>query len=348
MITVIIAGGSGTRLWPLSTHEYPKQLLTLTNDRSLVQNTYDRVKQFTNDIYFVPEIRLLDPIKKQLPEIPDANFIFEPALKGTANCFVAALDKLIRHHDEDEVVAFLHADHHIRDARGFKHTFLDAQEVAEKTDKVVLVGIEPTYASTGLGYIEKSKPLNEDLDYVYGVKSFKEKPDYNTANEYFLSGDYLWNCGYFVGSIKTFINSFKTYSPELYENFEKLQKIQEDDLETYKKVYSAFDNLIIDYAYSEKAAEDLLVIPATFDWMDMGSFKDVHDATVRDELGNHYHGENIYTVEVENAYVRNEDGRPIAIIGLDNVVVVNTDNGILVARKDLSQKVGEIAKKVQN
>ena len=205
------------------------------------------------------------------------------------------------------------------------------------------MGIEPTYPSTGLGYIHKGA-LQDDEQFVYEVSAFKEKPELSVAQEFLRSGEYLWNGGYFIGSVNTFLAAMDRFSPEMKKEYEDL--LATTDQASYHETYLGFENVSIDYALNEKV-DDLLVVPATFDWMDLGSFKDLHDANESNEAGNYAQGENIHAVEVENTYIRNEEAKPVAIIGLDNVVVVNTPHGVLVARKDLSQKVGDIAKKVQ-
>ncbi|MDB5165276.1 MAG: mannose-phosphate guanylyltransferase [Candidatus Saccharibacteria bacterium] len=344
MITVIIAGGSGTRLWPLSTPNNPKQLLSLTNEKTMVQNTYARAKLLSEDVYLIPDISHADALKTQLPEVDDDYFIVEPGRRGTANCIVAALVHVAKRHDKDEPIAFIHADHHIRDSQGFALSFEEASEASTKRGEIVLIGIEPTYPATGFGYIERNGEL-EDIEGAFRVKSFKEKPDFNTANEYMASGRYLWNCGYFVGSVNTFLGQMETYAPELKENYDTLSAI--DDEQKYAETYLAFENEVIDVALIEKSPS-LIVVPAGFDWMDVGNFSDLHDANQSDENKNHFRGDNIHDIEVENAFIRNEEpDKHVAVIGLDNIVVINTKDGILVARKDISLRVGEIAKKIQ-
>lgn len=345
MITVIFCGGSGTRLWPLSTHHNPKQLINLVGERSPLLTTYERASKISDKVYLLPETRLIDSIQKQLPELGEDKIIIEPGMRGTASCLVAALDTISRKHDKDEPIAFLSVDHHIRDVQGFVDSFEVAAETAAREKRIALVGIEPTYPATGFGYIEKAELL-PDNDRVYSVASFREKPDFDTAKEYTASGRYLWNCGYFVASVDTFLDEMRRSAPKLVEYYDKLHSIDDQMSEEYKETYLTFENESIDYALIEKV-EDLVVVPASFDWMDIGSFKDLHAANVSDYAGNCVAGENVYAPGVENAYIRNEEAKPIAVIGLDNVVVVNTPDGILVSRKDLSQKVGEIAKKIQ-
>lgn len=344
MITVIIAGGSGTRLWPLSTSSNPKQLLSLTNEKTMVQNTYERAKLLGDHVYVVPDISHADALKAQLPELDEDHFVVEPGRRGTANCIVAALAHVAKRHDLDEPIAFIHADHHIRDTRGFVMSFNEAADASIKRGEIALIGIEPTHPATGFGYIERNGVL-ADVDGVFRVKSFKEKPDFDTAKQYVASGEYLWNCGYFVGSINTFLREMAAHAPELKENYEKLSAIQ--DPQQYAETYLSFESEVIDVALIEKSPS-LIVVPAGFDWMDVGNFKDLHDANESDENNNHFRGENIHDIEVENAFIRNEDpDKHVAVIGLDNVVVINTKDGLLVARKDLSPRVGEIAKQIQ-
>lgn len=345
MITVIIAGGSGTRLWPLSTSSNPKQLLKLTNEFSMVQNTYNRATTFSKEIYVVPDISHAQVLRDQLPVLDDRHCIVEPGRRGTANCIIAALVQIAKDHDEDEPIAFISADHHVRDADGFAHSFKRAAEVSSKQHEIVLIGIEPTYPATGFGYIERDGEV-KGFSGVHVVESFKEKPDFTTAQQYMKSGRYLWNCGYFVGSVKTFLDEMKRSAPDLYATYKKLAAIEDPLTDEYRNTYLALEQKVIDIALIEKA-QSLAVVPAAFDWMDVGNFKDLHDANERDEEGNYLSGNNIHGVEVENAYIRNEEDKPVAVIGLDNVVVVNTKDGVLVARKDVSAKVGDVAKKIQ-
>ncbi len=342
MITVIIAGGSGTRLWPLSTPNYPKHLLKVNgSDRSLLQDTYDRARKISSQTYIVTDASHADHVKDQLPDLSDNNFIIEPARRGTASCIVAALAHVSEECAHDEPIAVLSADHHIRDTEGFMHSFSLAEQSSKESGRIVLVGVEPNYPATGFGYIKKGSLYDEE-SYVFNVHSFKEKPEYELAQEYVKSGNYLWNCGYFVGSVDTFKNSMKQCAPDLLKNYNELVGTASD---SYKDVYLGFENNTIDYALIEKV-EELLVVPAAFDWMDLGSYGDLHKAVGSDQRGNYQQGENIELEDVENCYVHNDEARPLAVIGLDNVVVVNTKDGMLVARKDLAQKIGAVSKRI--
>ena len=344
MIIVINAGGSGTRLWPLSTPEYPKHLLHLTGDRTLLQQSYDRAAGVADTVYVVTEAGHAHHVKEQLPELDDAAFVIEPGRRGTAHCIVLALDTIARRHDKDEPVAFIHADQHIRDADGFARSFFIAGKTSREQGAITLIGVEPTFPATGFGYIERDGSIDANGG-VYTVESFKEKPDFETAQQYVNSGKYFWNCGYFVGSINTFVREMEENAPGLKQSFDSLSAIGDPTSEEFSEAYLALDNQVIDIALIEKVKK-LTVVAAGFDWLDVGSFKDLHDAVPKDENGNYFKGDT-HPIDVENVYVRNEEDKPVAVIGLDNIIVVNTPSGILVARKDMSQRVGEIAKKLQ-
>lgn len=344
MITVIIAGGSGTRLWPLSTSEYPKHFLNLIDDDSLLQATYKRAKQLSDKVYIVTAGQgQLELVKEQLPELNDDAFIVEPDRRDTAGCFVIALNHIQSRHDHDEPIAFMHADHYIRDVEGFVHSFRVADEVSRKEGRITLVGIEPTYPSVLFGYIQKDG-LIPGSDYVHEVVMFKEKPDFDVAQDYIQSGKYLWNAGYFVGSLSTFLSTMEQYAPDLKQNYKQL--VEANGRDALRDAFLSFEKIAIDYALMEKT-KNLLVVPASFDWMDIGSFADAHRVSETDKQGNFRLGY-VELEGVENSYMRNEEDKPIAVIGLDNIVVVNTKNGILVARKDLSHNVKKIATKVQS
>ena len=343
MIVVIIAGGSGTRLWPLSTPEYPKHLLNVAGDKSLLQAAYERGKRLSDEIYVITEISHAHHVKEQLPDVPEENFVIEPARRNTSGCMLAAMHLVqSRHEDKEEPVAVLWADHCIRDVNGFAQSFKLAGEMSRQYDRAVLVGIEPTYASTGFGYIHKGAPIDGEYT-VYEVAGFKEKPQLDVAHEFFNSGEYLWNGGYVVTTVHAFEEAINKYCPELKRDYDAL--VATTNEEEYKQTYLGFESIALDYRFNEKV-EDLLVVPATFDWVDLGAFKDVHDFLDKDEQGNILQGA-VEIDDVTNSLVRNDEEKPVAVIGLDNVVVVNTPQGILVSRKDLSQKVGEISKRLQ-
>ncbi len=343
MIIVINAGGSGTRLWPLSTPEYPKHLLKLIGDESLLQNAYRRAKKVTQDVYVVTEKSHSHHVQEQLPDMDNDHIIVEPGRRGTANCLIAGLVHVEKRHGRDVAIAFIHADHVIRDVGGFVYSFNVAGKSAVDHKRLTLVGLEPTYPSTVFGYIQKSEAIDDGL--LYTVAGFKEKPAQDVAKEYVESGKYLWNCGYFVATAEVFERDLKLYAPKFHQNYVNYSEAKTD--EARKEVYLSFESEAIDYALMEHD-DNLQVVPASFDWMDVGSFKDMHDAIGGDANGNHMRGL-IGIEEVSNSMIRNEDpSSPVAVIGLDNVVVINTKHGVLVARKDLAQKIKEVAQNFEH
>jgi mannose-1-phosphate guanylyltransferase/mannose-6-phosphate isomerase len=339
MIAVIIAGGSGTRLWPLSTPNYPKHLLKFNgSDRSLLQHTYDRVADF-NAVYVVSEASHAHHVREQLPELAEDHFIIEPARRGTGNCFLLALDHLRRQGvNPEETIAFVHADHYVRDVFGFRHSFHLAGKASAASGRLTLVGVEPDYPATTFGYIKKGKVFDEE-HLVYEVAGFKEKPDFRAAQRYEKSGKYLWNCGYFIGSSATIERTMQDHAPDLHDRAQHLAQTPPDQI---TEAYCNYENSVIDYDLLE-LTPDLLVVPAAFDWMDLGGYADLHKASSSDENGNYVSGL-VKLDEVENSYVQNAEDKPVAVIGLDNVVVVNTPHGIVVTRKDISYRVGAISK----
>jgi mannose-1-phosphate guanylyltransferase/mannose-6-phosphate isomerase len=328
----------------LSTPDYPKHLLRLTNERSLLQNTYARVSKLAEAerILVVSEASHVDHVFEQLAEVPRENILVEPARRGTASCFLLALNEIKRRSYEDQAIFFLWADHVIRDGRGFTSTAAHAAELAEKTQKMAFIGVEPTYASTGLGYMEKGDRLQNGFKNAFELKEFVEKPDRKTAAHYFQSGNYLWNTGYLIATLPTLEREIKANSGLLWKEYQALR-----DASNLTEVYLGFDPQPIDKALSEHIS-DAVVVPGTFDWLDVGSFQDLHKVSNQDEDGNFLNGDKVEVEQVTNSYIRNEQDVPVAVIGLDNVVVVNTPNGILIARKDLAQKVGDVSKRFRD
>lgn len=344
MIVVVIAGGSGTRLWPLSTHDFPKHLLKLTNEKSLLQNTYERIKGLSDDIFIIPEKSHAKHIYYQLPQLPRKNILVEPSRRGTASCVVLALSEIRRRKFENQAILFLWADHLIQDKKAFISSAKEAAELAEKENKLVFMGMKPSYPSTGLGYIQKGKKQLGKSNNVFELKQFVEKPNAATAKLYLKSGDYLWNTGYLTGTLEAFERELKAHAPRLWNDYQLLLSTRLPIRR--RKFYMDFVAEPIDTALSEHVP-DGLVVRGDFDWMDIGSFHDLHGASQQDKGGNFVSGPDIELDNVKDSYVRNETDIPIAVIGLENVAVIATENGVLVTNKAQAQKVGDVSKKIQ-
>lgn len=335
---VIFAGGSGTRLWPLSTPSFPKHLLKLTGSRSLLQQAYDRARLLTNDIYIVSEVSHAGHARKQLPELPDDNILVEPARRGTAHCTIFALHEIAKKHPKNQQVVFIHADHYVPNARAFAYAIRRAAKVSRQKKAMTLVGATPTHPSPVFGYIDYELPDQTDA-IAYRVAKFKEKPNVRTAKRYLASGHYLWNMGYFIAPHSVFLGQIKQYAPKLYKRYELLQK-------KGISVYKSFPSEPIDTEFTEKLSE-CWVVPGAFEWVDVGNFADLYSVHPSDDSGNVRHG-HVEAESVTNSFVHNQTGVPVAVIGLDSVVVVATENGIVVANKEDSRLVGDIAKRLNS
>jgi len=347
MIVLINCGGSGSRLWPLSTPEYPKHLLKLEGtdgDGSLLQNTYARVKDFAEKVYFITEAGHAHSVKEQLEDVSDDQIIIEPARRGTASCMVYALEYMKSRHDEDLPLVFISADHVVHDHKAFQDVLKHAAATSKEHQGITLFGVEPTYPSTGFGYIEKGKKISENGEKdVHEVASFKEKPDRQTAEGYIREGKYYWNSGNFAAPLNVWLSSMSDSSPYLLKCYKSLETSK--SAEGKKKIYLEFENNAIDYALMEPS-ERLLVVPGTFDWIDVGSYQDLHTISHHDNEGNALQGGKVATVDVTNSFVRNDTDIKVGVIGLDNVAVVVTNKGIVVTNRNMSQSVKEIAKKL--
>lgn len=336
MTIVIIAGGQGTRLWPLSRPEQPKHLLSLVNENSLLQNTISRVEEITKSIYIVTESSHDAEVKSQIPNYVD-NIIVEPTRRGTAHCILFALAKLKKLVPANEVIVFLHADHHIGDVKSFKETVQTAVKASTEMNKITLIGVAPDYPATGFGYIKTGREIaSKDGLAVMRVDKFVEKPDEKTAREYLKSKKYLWNLGLFAGSINTFEQEIKENNNELWERYRQLQT------KKYLDYYRDFPNEPIDTALIEKV-DDLLVVPGHFDWADVGSFKDLYEI-LRNGNSNVHRG-NVYDIGSKDSLVI-AGNKPVLTIGLDNLIVIDTPEGILVCPKEKCQLVKEGVEKL--
>lgn len=340
MIIVVIAGGQGTRLWPLSKPDYPKHLLALIDDNSLLQNTLERVEPLSKEIYIVPESSHVEEVKKQVPELKN-NIILEPGRRGTANCILFALAQLKKTAPKDEVIAFLHADSHITDKHAFAETVEAAGKAAADLNKIVLVGVQPDYPATGFGYIKTGKEIASEYGQpVLAVEKFVEKPNEKTAREYLKSKQYLWNLGLFAGTIASFEREMKAVNSELYERYKALGEKTGQEQADY---YLSLPNEAIDTALIEKIL-DLAVVPGHFDWADIGSFRDLHEI-LRNGESNVHKGQ-VYDIGSKDSLVI-AGNKPIVTIGLDNMIVVDTDEGILICPKDKCQLVKEGVEKIK-
>jgi len=333
---VILAGGSGTRLWPRSREKSPKHLLTLHGAQSLLQSTYARVSRLTDNVYVVTEQSQLKSIREQLPKLSDEQFIVEPSRRGTASALgLAAL--AIAERDPQATMLSVHADHYLgHDEDAYLKT-LDAEaRWAESRRSLVTVGLRPPYASTAFGYIQVGPPLDGDeAPAVYRVVRFVEKPDLKTAEGFLVSGSYLWNLGLFSWPVDVLFSEMAKHAPQLYAGLEQVKDARRagDDAD---RIYQMLPTEAIDYAVLERTT-NLLVVGATFEWHDLGSWADLHDILQRDEAGNFVEGESVL-IDSKNCMIHSPR-KLVAAVGLEDMVVIETDDAILICPKARSQDV---------
>ncbi len=324
MKAVILAGGGGTRLWQLSTPEKPKQFRRLVSDKTMLEETIERL-DFLNpdDIYIAINEKHLSLTKSLCPQIPEKNIIIEPALRDTASCigFAAAI---IEKRHPDEVMAIIYADHLIKNKTQFQEKLLVAEKVAIQKNTLNIVEVTAKTPNTNYGYV-KLGSLDENIDgtEVFNLDSFTEKPDKETAQKFVSSGDYLWNTGIYVWKAKTLLDDYRTHQPETYEKLTKIaQAYDTDDQDkVIADLYPTLEKISLDYAIMEKVdPSKIRIIKATdLGWSDIGSFEAIYE-----ELAKTAH-ENIARGEVQIS-----DKKPTA----KDVMVINTKNGFLICKKD--------------
>lgn len=344
MNIVIMAGGGGTRLWPKSRIKNPKQLHALMDEKSLIKNTILRLSAVVpkNHIYIATNTDHVKAIKKEVPEIK--NMIVEPFVRSTGPC--VGHSALYLAQKSDEPVAFLPADHHIENEKEFAKTIILAGEEAKK-DQLVLIGIKPTEADTGLGYIKintkqirnsKSQISNSQ---IFKVEKFVEKPDLKTAQKYLRSGQYLWNAGMFVAKPSVILNLFEKHSPEIFSLLEKIKKRPQD----LKKEYQKMPNISFDYAVSEKA-QDIVVVSGNFTWSDIGNWSKLLEVLSQNVKENVVLGCEHLGVDTEGCLIHGTK-RLVATIGLKDVIVVDTPDAVLICHKSQAQNVKKIVEKLK-
>jgi mannose-1-phosphate guanylyltransferase/mannose-6-phosphate isomerase len=346
MYAVIMAGGSGTRFWPLSRERMPKQLLKIGGEDTLIQQTVDRVLPIIkrDDVFIVTNSSLADDIGAQLSSrfggSWDRNFILEPQARNTAPALGLSALHLNRI-DPEGIMVVLSADHAIRNTEAFR-TCIKTAERAARLDYLVTLGIRPHRPETGYGYIKTGGRFGESqLEGVYSVDRFVEKPDQKTAEEYLRSGQYFWNSGMFVWKIRTFLQEIERHMPSLHQGLQEIQlNIGRGDLaETVDRVFSSFEPVSVDYGIMEKTSR-AAVVPADIGWSDVGSWNALEEVTDKDADGNIVAG-NVINIGTVNSVVY-ADRRLVATIGLEDTIVVDTPDATLVCSKAKAQDVKKV------
>jgi mannose-1-phosphate guanylyltransferase len=339
---VIMAGGKGERFWPKSRANLPKQFLSFTQDgETMIQLTVRRLLPLVTheDIFVVTNGDYVDLVKSQLPQIPEENILAEPMAKNTAPCIAFAAAIISRKYD-DAIMLTMASDHLIKFEEMFIDTLTQASDVAKTDGNLVTIGINPTYPETGYGYINFSRSGDENRG-VYRVNRFVEKPDTDTAKEYLNSGQYLWNSGMFVWKLSTIMSKFQELMPDVHEGIRAIR----DAFSTpeyscvLKNTFANFKSESIDYGIMEKS-ENIYTIPGSFGWDDVGSWLALERVNKTSESGNMVQGDVITIGTKDSIIVGNK--KLIATVGLEDIVIVDTDDALLVCAKDSTQDVKKV------
>ena len=340
---VIMAGGGGTRFWPLSRQKTPKQLLNLSGKDLMVNEAADRMASVIgkDNIFIVTaEVQAPSMIDATQGKVPAENILAEPAARNTAACIGYAAMEILKKHG-DGVMIITPADHYIEDVPALTEIFRKAITTAENEDKLVTIGLKPTFASTGFGYIKYDAKTEGD---VKPVVEFREKPDQETAQKYVESGEYAWNSGMFIWKASLILDKLREYVPDIYEDLAKIGDAMNtaDEQKVLHEVYPGIRKISIDYAVMEPSAArgDVLVIPGDCGWNDVGSWDMMNILHKPDEDGNILLGD-VTAIDVSDSVVYSS-GRIVTVLGVDNLVVVETPDSVMVCRKDKAQDVKKI------
>ena len=341
---VMMAGGIGSRFWPRSRRSNPKQFLSILGDDTLIQATVARLAGIvpTENIHIVTNERYVEQTRNQLPALPPENVLAEPISKNTAPCITFAA-QVIHAKDPEAVMVVLPADHIIRDVRLFHDTLKVGIDKAAEEGSLVTIGIEPTYPATGYGYVQFD-PVDLDetgaLSALF-VRTFAEKPNLETAERFLDSGDFLWNSGMFIWRTDSILHAVETHLPDVSEAFAYLAEAAKEplDVDRLRQAFSDCPSISVDYGVMERAHK-VYVVPGSFDWSDVGDWKAVYDLSEHGATGNVIEGQAI----VHNAArcLISADKRLVAVVGLNDVIVVDTEDALLVCHKDATQNVKNV------
>ncbi len=344
----IMAGGIGSRFWPMSRTNYPKQFLDILNTgKTLIQSTYDRFASFIpeENIYVVTSNEYINIVKKQLPQIPLQNILGEPSRKNTAPCIAYISFKLMEK-DPHASLIVAPSDHLILDTIAYKKVSLEALAFVNKHNAFITLGIKPTYPNTGYGYIQYEQ--HAVTDNVYKVKTFTEKPNLDLARTFLASGEFLWNAGIFVWQVKNIISAFEKHMPEMYDVFaaEKTNFNSTEENKAIQRIYPQCTNISIDFGIMEKA-DNVYVIPSSFGWSDLGTWNSAYENLEKDYLGNAVAGENVIVFDAHRNMVHNNNDKLVVLQGLEDYIVVDTNDVLLICKKEKEQEIKEYVAEVK-
>lgn len=340
---VIMAGGVGSRFWPMSTEETPKQFIdVLGTGRTLIQMTVDRFKGICppENIWVVTNKHYADIVAGQLPQISKSNILQEPCRRNTAPC-IAYVSWRIKQQDPEANVVVTPSDHFVVDVIEFQRVIKQCLDFTSETDAILTLGMKPNHPETGYGYIEAdlstSSPRNRE---IYRVDSFHEKPDLVTAQKYTSENNYFWNAGIFIWNVETIVNALRIYAPRINNVFERIKDVMGTDKEqeTIDQVYPDCDKISIDYAVMEKA-EEIFVCPADFGWSDLGTWSSLLLQSKRDIYGNGLIGQDISVYDTRNCIIHTTQETKVVVQGLDGYIVAEHNGRLLVCKLSEEQRV---------
>ena len=345
---ILMAGGVGSRFWPVSTQDFPKQFHDMlgTGD-TLIQKTFQRLSQLipNENIFILTNAIYEDLVFQQLPGVTKRQVLLEPAMRNTAPCILYASLK-IQKENPDAVMIVAPSDHWIEDEAKFTQNVQQAFDYCESNDALMTLGIQPTFPNTGFGYIEydtsSSKPIKS-------VKQFREKPDYETAKSFIKQGNFLWNAGIFIWSAKSVIKAFQFHQPKLFELFEKGIAIYNTDDEDFfiAQNYGESENISVDYAIME-ASDRVYVLPAEFDWNDLGTWGSLYDKLDKDTNQNAVVNARTLIEDATGNMIRTTNNKIVVVDGLKDYIIVDKDDVLLIFPKSKEQDIKKVLKNVKD
>ena len=344
---VIMAGGVGSRIWPMSVENKPKQFIDVLGvGRSLLQLTYDRFKGLcpNESVWIVTNKKYDAWIKEQLPEVPAENILLEPCRRNTAPC-IAYVSWHIKAKDPKANLVITPSDHIVMDTAEFRRVITQCLKFTSETDAILTLGMKPNRPETAYGYIQadlsSSSPRNKE---IFRIDTFREKPDLQTAQKYIQQNNFFWNAGIFIWSVSTIVNAFRIYSPAISKIFENMLSIYGTDKEQemIDLHYPECENISVDYAIMEKA-EEIFVCPANFGWSDLGSWSSLYMHTRHDLYGNSLIGTNINVYDTHNCMIHTTQEKKVVVQGLDDYIVAEKDNLLLICKISEEQRIRQFS-----
>lgn len=343
-----MAGGIGSRFWPVSRIDYPKQFLDILNTgKTLIQSTFDRFAQYIpiENIFVVTSVQYKNIVATQLPKLNPENIVCEPSRKNTAPCIAYISYKLQQLNTNSNLIC-APADHLILDETAFIKTSIEALEFTAKNNALLTLGIKPLQPNTGYGYIQYEQHAVSDN--IYKVKTFTEKPDLELAKTFIASGDFLWNAGIFVWQTKSIIASFEKFLPEIHELFDGAKKAMNKNTESdaIELIYPLCVNISIDYGILEKA-ENVYVIPSSFGWSDLGTWGSAYENIGKDNNKNAIAGNNIILFDSKKNIVHATNDKLVLLQGLEDFIIVDTEDALLICKKENEQNIKEYLSEIK-